>query len=225
MRIKAEGELKNRPPLITPRNSTIGALIPSIPGPVKSTSPQPAQPTKPTQPVQSSLPQKVDIYLEDFCPLTQKELETNPKHLDKFRRLAIDLFEKELDEFGIELNEKGLSLNDYKSKMNAIRNFRSERSDDMVKFSELRNVFSELSAKHAQQRLTSSLRSSSNRVHFKKEISQKNSKTITTMIQKTRQAIFMILCPKVRVTIIIVLKIIIMKIVKRQTMMFHCRMH
>lgn len=112
--------------------------------------------------------------MTEYCPLTKKELEHNPTHLDKFKKFALDSFEKELDEFGIDLKEKGLSAADFKLKMNAVKNLRPDRTDDMAKFNELRNVFAELSNRYAQQKLSSSLRSSlGNRVTFKNEISSK----------------------------------------------------
>ncbi|CAF0924834.1 unnamed protein product [Brachionus calyciflorus] len=162
MRQKIESELKNRPPSVTPRQqgtTSASQIITHIPQPIQ-TDKLPSQPLK-SQP-------KSSIYLPDYCPLTLKELNSNPLHLDKFKKLAISLFEKELDEFGISIKDTRLSNQDFKLKMNSIKSIRPERADDMLKFNELRNVFNEISSKNAGQRLKSSIRSS--KVHFKPEI-------------------------------------------------------
>lgn len=158
LRQKLESDLKNRPPTITPRQQGNQVLAP-VPS-----NKLPIQPNKPAK-------KSFEIYLSQYCPLTLKRVQSDPSHLGIFKKNALEAYEKELDDLGININDTRLSNQDFRLSMNKIKKFKSNRTDDMVKFNEIRTIFNEISEKFALQQLSSSIRSS--RVHFKNEITAK----------------------------------------------------
>ncbi|RMZ97391.1 zinc finger DZIP1L-like isoform X1 [Brachionus plicatilis] len=158
LRQKLESDLKNRPPTVTPRQQPN-----QVPAPVPSKK-------LPTQPVKN-MSKSVEIYLPQYCPITLRKVQSNPSYLDSFKKSALEAFEKELDDLGINVNETRLSNQDFKLVMNKVKNLKAERTDDLVKFNEVRKVLNEICFKHASQRVTSSIRSS--RVHFKSDVTSK----------------------------------------------------
>ena len=63
-----------------------------------------------------------------------------------------------------------MSTNDYMQKSNSLKVFRKDTEKELPIFSEVRQVFSELCEKYANQRLNMSLKSTGNRVTFKQDL-------------------------------------------------------
>ena len=64
-----------------------------------------------------------------------------------------------------------MSSNDFKLKMSLLKSNRSSRTDDISAFNQLRQAFSDITDKYANQRTNSTLRSSiGNRVTFKQDV-------------------------------------------------------
>lgn len=100
-------ELKNRPPPITPRQPAPAPShnVPKQEEPLKKQPPsiQPSRSPSPTKSRHANPGPTEEIYLPEYCPLTLKLVQTNPTHLQKFKQIALTLFEKDLDEIGISL--------------------------------------------------------------------------------------------------------------------------
>jgi hypothetical protein len=85
-------ELRKQPPKVTPRKPVDTPRSPSPQAVPRIAQPPPPQPSQPLD----------LIYLPEYCPLTLKAVQTNPRHLDNFRKYAEKMLEENLDEVGID---------------------------------------------------------------------------------------------------------------------------